>query len=115
MLLASTVLSEYQHTHICGGYQPYPLHDGLKRRAVTGKDGHTASSCVSFLQYAAEQRDEFVLHKLLRYVVQRTEFHAFDCRMHFGIVGHDDERLHHAILSHPAQKVDAVAVGKTQV
>ena len=23
--------------------------------------------------------------------------------MHFGIVGHDDERLHHAFLAHPAQ------------
>ena len=23
-------------------------------------------------------------------IVQRAEFHTFDCRMHFGIVGHDD-------------------------
>ena len=45
----------------------------------------------------------FVLHELLGYVVQRTEFHAFNRRMYFGIVGHDDERLRHAFFAHPAQ------------
>ncbi len=35
--------------------------------------------------------------------------------MHFGIVGHDDERLRHAFLAHPTQQVDTVAVGQTQI
>ena len=30
MLLARAVLSEYQHAHVSGGYQPYPVHDFLK-------------------------------------------------------------------------------------
>ena len=51
MLLARAVLPEYQHAHIGGGYQPYPLHDGLERRAVTREQGHTASSDILFLQY----------------------------------------------------------------
>ena len=51
MLLARAVLSEYQHAHVGGGYQPYPLHDGLERRAVTREQGHTVSSGVPFFQY----------------------------------------------------------------
>ena len=35
--------------------------------------------------------------------------------MHFGIVGHDNERLHHTFLAHPAQQVDTVAVWQAQV
>lgn len=35
--------------------------------------------------------------------------------MHFGIVGHDDKGLHPALLAHPAQKVDTVAVGQAQI
>ena len=115
MLLARAVLPEYQHAHVGGGYQPYPLHDGLERRAVTREQGHTAPSDIPFFQYGTEQRDELVFHKLLGYVVQRAEFHAFHCRMHFGIVGHDDKGLHPTLLAHPAQKVDTVAVGQAQV
>ena len=115
MLLARAVLPEYQHAHVGGGYQPYPLHDGLERRAVTREQGHTASPDIPLFQYGTEQRHEFVLHELFGYVVQRTEFHAFNRRMHFGIVGHDDERLHPALLAHPAQQVDTVAVGQAQV
>ena len=48
MLLARAVLPEYQHAHVGGGYQPYPLHDGLERRAVTREQGHTAPSGVPF-------------------------------------------------------------------
>ena len=72
---------------------------------------HTASPDIPFFQYGTEQRHEFVLHELFGYVVQRTEFHAFNRRMHFGIVGHDDERLRHTLLAHPAQQVDAVTIG----
>ena len=115
MLLARAVLPEYQHAHIGWGYQPYPLHDGLERRAVTREQWHTAPSGVPFFQYVPQQGDELVLHKLLGYVVQRAEFHAFNRRMHFGIVGHDDKGLHPALLAHPAQQVDTVAVGQTQV
>jgi hypothetical protein len=91
------------------------VHDFLKGGTVTGKHGHTAPPDIPFFQYAAEQRHKFVLDQLFGYVVQRTEFHAFHRRMHFGIVGHDNERLHHAFLAHPAQQVDTVAVGQTQV
>ena len=48
MLLARAVLTEYQHAHVGWCYQPYPLHDGLKRRAVTREQRHTASSDISF-------------------------------------------------------------------
>ncbi len=54
MLLARAVLSEDQHTHIGGGYQPYPVHDFLEGGTVTGKDGHTAPSNTVFFQYGAE-------------------------------------------------------------
>ena len=111
MLLARAVLSEYQHAHVGGGYQPYPVHDFPEGGTVTGKHGHTASPDIPFFQYGAEQRHEFVLHELLGYVVQRTEFHTFNCRMYFGIVGHDDKGLHPALLAHPTQQVDAVTVG----
>ena len=102
MLLARTVLPEYQYTHIGRGYQPYPVHDFLKGGTVTGKNGHTASPDTPFFQDVAKQRHKFILHKLFGNVVQRAEFHAFHRRMHFGIVGHDDERLHHAFLAHPS-------------
>ena len=111
MLLARAVLSEDQHTHVGWCYQPYPVHDFLKGGTVTGKHGHTASPDIPFFQYGTEQRHEFVLHELFGYVVQRTEFHAFNRRMHFGIVGHDDERLRHTLLAHPTQQVDAVTIG----
>ena len=110
MLLTRAVLPEYQHAHIGGGYQPYTVHDFPEGGTVTGKDGHTAPSDTAFFQYGTEQRHKFVLHELFWYVVQRTEFHTFNRRMHFGIIGHDDERLRHALLAHPAQQVDTVAV-----
>lgn len=54
MLLACAVLPEYQHAHVGGGYQPYPVHDFLEGGTVTGKDGHTAPSNTVFFQYGAE-------------------------------------------------------------
>ena len=70
MLLARTVLSEYQHAHIGRGYQPYPVHDFLKGGTVTGKNGHTASPDISFFQNGMKQRHKFILHKLLGNIVQ---------------------------------------------
>ncbi len=56
------------------------------------------------------ENQSLVLHELLGYVVQRAEFHTFNRRMHFGIVGHDDERLRHTLFAHPTQQVDTIAV-----
>lgn len=93
MFLACAVLPEYHHAHIGSGYQPYPVHDFLKGGTLTGEHGHTAVSRLSFFLYGMEKWNEFVFHKLFGYVIQRTEFHAFHCRMHLGVIGHDDEGL----------------------
>ena len=69
---------------------------------LRGEHGNTVSSGIPFFLYTAEQRDEFVLYKSLGYVVKRAEFHALHSSVHFGVVGHDDERLHHPFLAHPA-------------
>ena len=115
MLLARAVLSEYHHTHIGSGYQPYAMHDFLKGGTFTDEHGHTAVSHLTLLLYGTEKWNEFVFHKLFGYVIQRTEFHTFHSSMHFGIVGHDDERLHLFFLTHPTQQVYTVAVRQAQV
>ena len=94
MLLARAVLSEYHHTHIGSGYQPYAMHDFLKGGTFTDEHGHTAVSHLTLLLYGTEKWNEFVLYQFFRYIVYRTEFHALHGSMYFGIVGHDDERLH---------------------
>ena len=35
--------------------------------------------------------------------------------MDFGIIGHDNERLHLSFLAHPPQQVDTLTVGQAQV
>ena len=110
MLLACAVLSEYHHAHVGDGYQLYPVHDFLKGGTFTGEHGHPAVSRLTLFLYGADKGDEFVLYKFLWNIVKRTEFHAFHSGMHFGIVGHDDERLHLSLLAHPAQQVYSIAI-----
>ncbi len=115
MFLARAVLSEYHHAHVGCCYQPYAVHDFLKGGTFTGEHGHTGLSRLPFFLYGTEKRDKFILHKLFGDIVYRTELHAFHCGMHFGIVCHDNERLHLSLLSHPAQEVYAVTVRQAQV
>jgi hypothetical protein len=115
MFLTRAVLSEYHHAHIGSGYQPYTVHDFLKCGTVTGEHRHTALSCLTFFQYGTDQGDKFILHKLFGNIVYRAEFHAFHGGINFGVVGHNDEGLHLSLLSHPAQKVNAVTVRQAQV
>ena len=115
MLLACAVLTEYHHAHIGSRHQPYAVHDFLKGGTFTGEHRHTALSRLSSFLYGTEKRNKFILHKLFGDIVYRTELHAFHGGMHFGIVCHDNERLHLSLLSHPAQEVYAVAVRQTQV
>ena len=72
-------------------------------------------SHLTLFLYRTEKGDQFVLHKLFGYVIQRTEFHAFHGCIHFGVVGHYDEGLQLPFLAHPAQQVYAVPVRQTQV
>ena len=64
---------------------------------------------------------EFVCNMLAREgyrtvkAYHRAEFHAFHGGINFGVVGHNDEGLHLSLLSHPAQKVNAVTVRQAQV
>ena len=103
MLLACAVLPEYQHAHVCWGHQSYPVHDFPEGGTVTGKHGHTVLPDTPFFQYGAEHGDEPVLDQLFGYIVQRAELHTLHRCIHFGIIGHDDERLHHPFFAHPAQ------------
>lgn len=73
------------------------------------------SKCVTRNTTVGLEGGEFILHKLFGDIVYRTELHAFHGGMHFGIVCHDNERLHLSLLSHPAQKVNAVTVRQAQV
>ena len=115
MLLARTVLAEYQHAHLGRGNQLYPLHDGSESRTVTGEHGHVPLSAVLFFLNVAEQRDKLVLDQQLGDVVQRTELHALHGGMHLGIVGHDDERQCQSFFPHPPQQVYSVSVRQAQV
>ena len=115
VLLASAVLSEYHYAHVGDGYQLYPVHDFLKGGTFTGEHEHPAVSRLPLLLYGADKGDEFVLYQFLWNIVCRTELHAFHGGMHFGVVGHYDERLHHPLLAHPAQQVYSVSVRQTQV
>ena len=100
MLLARAVLAQYQHAHPGGRNKMYPFLDIAVCFSLPYEYRDLALPFLfTFLDNGTEKRYEFVLHQLFGNVVQRTEFHALHGSMYFGIVSHDDERLHHAILS----------------
>ena len=116
MLLARAVLAQYQNAHPSGCNKVYPFLDVAVCFPLPYEYRYLALPFLfTFLDNGMEKRNEFVLHQLFGNIVQRTELHALHCRMHFGIVGHNNERLPFVIDTHPFQQFDAFPVRQTQV
>ena len=116
MLLARAVFTQYQHAYTCRGYHTDALLDALEGRSFPFED-RCPDIFLPFLllEQGAYERQKLVLHQYLGQVIRRSELHALHRRMHFGVIGHDNERLSHARIPHLAQQSDTLAVGQAQV